>query len=71
MKRRTALVALLVTTSLIIAACNGSDDNMGPVDGFISFVKSLVSTSDDTAAPVNVDNTAVSDSDTSAPVAVY
>ncbi|MEO6080938.1 MAG: hypothetical protein ABIQ86_14385 [Steroidobacteraceae bacterium] len=70
MKRRIALVAVLVTAG-VIAGCGGSDDNMGPADSFINFVKSMVSTSDDAASPVSVDNVAVSDSDTSAPIAVY
>jgi hypothetical protein len=70
MKQRIALVAVLIA-AVITAGCGGSEDGMGPVDSFIDFVKSMVATSSDMAAPVNVDDVMVSNSDTSEPIAVY
>ncbi len=82
MKRHIAIVAMLATAGAI-AGCGGSDSGSAPgpggggtptpsaMDIFFTAVRSLMSTSDDTALPVAVDGYAATTPEDIAPEAIY
>ena len=79
MKRQIAIVAVLATAAAG-AGCGGSDSGSGPgpgggtpsaMDAFFTAVKSIISSSDDTAAPVSVEAVVATTPDDSVPETVY
>ncbi|MEO6185084.1 MAG: hypothetical protein ABIP38_02660 [Steroidobacteraceae bacterium] len=84
MKRHIAIVAALAIAGTI-TGCGGSDSGSAPgpggggggtptpsaMDTFFTAVKSLISTSDDTAQPAAMDGYAATTPEDTAPEAIY